>query len=355
LESALPIDIEEDCIWNVLSEMDYEIKSKIEIGNNSLNKWPITFNYGIKTGLTDAFLLTKSKKEELINDDKKNFEVIVPVLRGKDLDKYKIKYKDYYLLNIHNGVKEYQINPIDINDYPSIKEYLDSFGAKLFQRSDQGDTPYNLRNCAYLLEFKKEKIIYQEIVQQPSFAYDLGKEYFCLDTARIITGESLKYLLTILNSNLFFYSIKYFYGGGGLGNTGIRMKHTFIDKFPVPNPSKKTPFENLADYLIVLNDPNTPSIMEHASNEMISQQFEEVLNMMVYELYFEEHMKEKEIDVLQFVNFPDILKMQSFEEKQAAIQKIYYRLKEKDNPIRNRILVSESRSWIIKRINQSTH
>ena len=68
------------------------------------------------------------------------------------------------------------------------------------------------------------------------------------------------------------------------------------------------------------------------------------------------------IDVLQFINpegsgqaFPDITKMQSFEEKRAAIQKIYYWLKEKDNPIRNRILVSESRSWIIKRINQSTH
>jgi hypothetical protein len=77
--------------------------------------------------------------------------------------------------------------------------------------------------------------------------------------------------------------------------------------------------------------------------------------MIVFELYFEEHMKEKEIDVLQFVDFPDISKMQSFEEKRDTIQKIYYWLKEKDNPIRNRILVSESRSWIIKRINQSTH
>ena len=95
--------------------------------------------------------------------------------------------------------------------------------------------------------------------------------------------------------------------------------------------------------------------MEHASNEMISQQFEEVLNMMVYELYFEEHMKEKEIDVLQFIDFPEISKMQSFEEKRDAIQKIYYWLKEKDNPIRNRILVSNIRSNIISRINASTH
>ncbi|MEI6823894.1 MAG: hypothetical protein WCL51_18340, partial [Bacteroidota bacterium] len=62
-----------------------------------------------------------------------------------------------------------------------------------------------------------------------------------------------------------------------------------------------------------------------------------------------------EIDVLQFVDFPDISKLVTFEEKRDVIQQLYYWLKEKDNPIRNRILVSEGRSWIIKRINQSTH
>lgn len=36
---------------------------------------------------------------------------------------------------------------------------------------------------------------------------------------------------------------------------------------------------------------------------------------MACELYFEEHMKEQEIDVLQFINFPDISKMETFEEK----------------------------------------
>ncbi len=77
--------------------------------------------------------------------------------------------------------------------------------------------------------------------------------------------------------------------------------------------------------------------------------------MMVYELYFEEHMKENKIDVLQFVDFEDISQMESFEEKRDIIQREYYKLKEKDNPIRNRILVSNVRSSIISRINASTH
>jgi len=67
----LPIDIEEDNIWNVLSEQDYLIKAKIENGNKILGQWPITFNYGIKTGLTEAFLLTRKVKDKICNLDKK--------------------------------------------------------------------------------------------------------------------------------------------------------------------------------------------------------------------------------------------------------------------------------------------
>lgn len=354
VEKALPIDIEDDNIWNVLSEQDYLIKARIEKDNKILGDWPIAFNYGIKTGLTEAFLIKKKVKEELINLDKKNQEIIKPVLRGKDLDKYKIKFKDYYLINSHNGVREQNIAPVDIDNYPKIKEYLESFGNKLTNRSDQGNTPFNLRNCAYLLEFPKSKIIYQEIVQQPSFAFDKEGEFFCLDTARIITGEKLKFLLTVLNSNLFFYSVKNFYGGGGLGNTGIRMKHTFIDKYPVPEIENIQFFETLAEYLIYLNDPNQAPVLEKVSNEAVSQFLEDLANMMVYELYFEEEMKAKEIDVLQFVTekaFPDITQA---ENPKGIIQKVYYELQQKDNPIRNRILVASSRSETIARINAAT-
>ncbi|RLD54272.1 MAG: hypothetical protein DRJ01_18255 [Bacteroidetes bacterium] len=78
--------------------------------------------------------------------------------------------------------------------------------------------------------------------------------------------------------------------------------------------------------------------------------------MMVYELYFEEHMKENKIDVLQFIDFQDISQLETFEEKRDVIQREYYKLKEKDNPIRNRILLAPVHSPnIIKRINESTH
>lgn len=74
--------------------------------------------------------------------------------------------------------------------------------------------------------------MFQEIVRESQFMIDRQGVFFCNDTCRIITGEAIDYLLGILNSRLFFFSIKHFYGGGLLGANGVRMKHTFFELFP---------------------------------------------------------------------------------------------------------------------------
>jgi hypothetical protein len=119
----------------------------------------------------------------------------------------------------------------------------------------------------------------------------------------------------------------------------------------------KVKFETLADYLIFLNDDSKPPVNPYTDNASIATFFEDVVNMMVYELYFEEHMKQEEIDVLQFVtgkSFPALGK----DEKANAeiIGKVYKWLQEQENPIRNRVILSNIRSKdVIRRINSTTH
>lgn len=69
-------------------------------------------------------------------------------------------------------------------------------------------------------------------MQESQFFYDMDGRFICNDTCRIIVGKELSFLLGVLNSKLFFYAIKHFYGGGVLGEHGIRMKHTFFQNFP---------------------------------------------------------------------------------------------------------------------------
>ena len=223
--------------WVILSPIEQSIKRKIESVGTPLKDWDIQINYGIKTGFNDAFIINTEKRNEILDncsseeERTKTAELIRPILRGRDIKRYGYDWANLWLINTHNGIKG--VKPrIDINEYPAVKAHLDQYWDKISKRADKGDTPYNLRNCAYLDDFNQPKIIFQEIVQESQFLLDFDKHFFCNDTGRIIIGEHLYHLLGILNSELFFFAVKNFYGGGVLGEHGIRMKHTFFEKFP---------------------------------------------------------------------------------------------------------------------------
>ena len=230
--------------WVILSPIEQSIKRKIEAVGTPLKDWDINIYRGVLTGCNEAFIISTEKRNEILanckteDERKRTEELIRPILRGRDIKRYGYEWADLWLINTHNGVKE-RIPRIRIEDYPAVKAHLDQFWDKIKDRADQGDTPYNLRNCAYLEEFSKPKIIFQEIVQESQFTMDKYGQFICNDTGRIITGSDLYHILGIMNSSLFFFAIKRFYGGGNLGEHGVRMKHTFFEKFPCVKPCKE--------------------------------------------------------------------------------------------------------------------
>ena len=220
--------------WVILSDIEQRIKAKIEAIGTPLKDWDIQINYGIKTGFNDAFIIDGEKRAELIAQDPKSEEIIRPILRGRDIKRYGYEFADLYLINTHNGVKEKGIKRIDIDDYPAVKAYLDFFYQQLEKRQDKGDTPYNLRNCAYIEDFYKQKIMYSEIVREPQFYLDNKGEFFAEATTFIMTGSNLEYLYYLLHSKAITYFFKTFYAGGGLGGDGYRYKKVFLEKLPIP-------------------------------------------------------------------------------------------------------------------------
>ncbi len=144
-----------DDSWVILSEIEQNIKQKIESVGIPLKDWDIQINYGIKTGYNNAFVINTAKLDEILGncssdeESARTTEIIRPILRGRDIKRYGHDWSNLWLINTHNGVKE-QIPRINIEDYPAIKAHLDMFWEKIKKRADKGDTPYNLRNCAYL-------------------------------------------------------------------------------------------------------------------------------------------------------------------------------------------------------------
>ena len=154
-------------------------------------------------------------------------------MRGRDIKRYSYDWAGLWLINTHNGIKG-KIPRIDINDYPAIKAQLDQFWDKIKTRADQGDTPYNLRNCAYSDDFSQPKIMYPNMTKFIPFYYD-EKGFYQNDKSFMITGNHLAYLTAFLNSSLFKFC---FLDNFPELQGGTReLRKIFFDKIPVLNVS----------------------------------------------------------------------------------------------------------------------
>ena len=230
--------------WVILSEIEQRIKAKIEAIGTPLKEWNVNIYRGILTGYNDAFIINKAKKEEILancqsdEEREKTDELIRPILRGRDIKRYGYDFADLYLINTHNGVKEKGIKRIHIEDYPAVKAHLDLYYPQLEKRADQGDTPYNLRNCAYIEDFSKQKIVYPDISEKLNFQIVEGEIYFN-NTIYFITSETenLDYLLKFLNSNLIDWYYKTL--SVQLGEKAVRMFTIYVLNIPIPKNKDK--------------------------------------------------------------------------------------------------------------------
>lgn len=248
-DNFVEIQPKNDEVWSISSLAEQNIKSKVEKNGVPLKKWNIDINYGIKTGLNEAFIIDEITRKKLIIEDAKNADIIVPVLRGRDVKRYQIDYQNLYLINTHNGYKD--IPRVDLNQYPSIKRYLDQFEPQLSKRYDKGETSYNLRNCAYVEDFNSPNIFYPDISNKLSFVLSNNK-YSITNTGYFLRTDN-KYLLTILNSNLINYYYKTI--SAQLGSTGLRSFTIYIENIPVPkiNISNQLPFIEKSNSILKLN------------------------------------------------------------------------------------------------------
>ncbi len=153
-----------------------------------------------------------------------------PILRGRDIKRYGYNFADKWLINTHNGIKEKNIKSININDYPAIKRHLDQFYPQLEKRVDKGDTPYNLRNCAYMEDFYKQKIIYPNMTKFLPFVYDT-QDFFTNQKCFIITGKNVEFLTAFLNSSLFKYCFRDNFPE--LQGGTRELSKIFMDKIPI--------------------------------------------------------------------------------------------------------------------------
>ncbi|WP_025455402.1 type IIG restriction enzyme/methyltransferase [Helicobacter pylori] len=279
-----------------------DLRDKMESVGTPLKDWDIQINYGIKTGCNEAFIIPTEKRDAILNacktqEERERTEALIkPVLRGKDIKRYSYEWADLWVINTHNGYTsnlKSKIPPIDIEKTPATKAHLDSHYDAIATRCDQGDTPYHLRNCAYLEDFEKEKIVYPETSQGAYFIYE-NRGIFLEKTAFMIVSDAynLKLLTALLNSKLITFYFKNFCGGCILGKSGYQYNKHALEKIPIPKITPQN--QELADKIT----DGAKRILKTKEKDPKANtlELEKEIDALVYQLY---NLTDEEIKIIE--------------------------------------------------------
>ena len=233
--------------WIIQPKAHFNILQKMQKGT-ALKEMPISIYRGLLTGYNDAFFIDGATKDKLIAEDPKSAELIKPLLRGRDIQAWKAQWDELYLINPHNGVKEKNIAPINIDDYSAVKQHLEQFYEKLSKRIDKGVTPYNMRNCDYIEEFSKPKIMYPNMTSLFPFIYD-EEGFFGNDKTFMITAQddsiNLKFITAIFNSKL--CKLWIWYNCPELQGGTREIRKVYFENFRIPIDVDQQPLADLTD------------------------------------------------------------------------------------------------------------
>jgi hypothetical protein len=199
--------------WTLSNENEVKILERMKNKGIKLKEYSNGEIYrGLITGLTKVFIIDEKTKNQMIEEDQKNENLIKPFIIGDDIRRYQPSISSKYVILIPKGWTNEQ-SP-DAKDkwhwfkenFPAISRYLEPFAELAEKRLDKGDYWWELRACEYYPVFEKPKIIYPNICRESRFTFDEQKFY--LNNACYFIPIEDMYLLGLLNSKLIWLFLK---------------------------------------------------------------------------------------------------------------------------------------------------
>lgn len=313
-----------------------KIMNDIEAKSLKIDDIALEVASGIGTGGDKVFRIP----DQFAYDNNFENELLKPVLVGAEIDKYKINNTKHLLI--------YSYKKSNTNNKENIFRYLLQYKDKLSQKREtkKGTLPWwCLHWHRYPELFEEPKIILRQTSDSIRATFDTNG-YYCLDTINIFKinpniSISYKYALVLLNSKLNNFVYKNITQEEG--RTFAQVKPQNVRKLYIPKISvdDQKVFEVLCDYLMFLNDDNHADINPRVNNSALSHFFQQIADACVVELIYGEEMKEKKVNILDFVR----VEIRSFEgleyetQKARAIFDTHYQWSQPESEIRNRMKI----------------
>lgn len=288
--------------WVISSQQEKQLLTRINESFPSLQDYVNgEAYYGIKFGLTEAFLIDEKKKNMLIEEDPTSKELIGAIARGRDITRYGKPKKTELDSIVLAGFGSYKYLQ---SEYPAIYRHIVQFESKLKKRGqctgskETLDKPFtgqhhwleldNNPSEQYLNLYKQPKIMYQKFQVKPCFIFD-EQGLYCNDSMWIIPTDD-KVLLGILNSKMGWWLITKYCTQI---QNGCQLIWKYFGKIPIPeltNPILEESVELMIDYTSSLQSKLSKFITYIQSQFSIEKLPKKLKNW--HELEFGEFIKE---------------------------------------------------------------
>ena len=296
-----------DSGWSLTNKSEQLLLDKLKSKGIPLGKYVNGKIYrGILTGLNEAFIISKEKRDELIASDPQSMELIKPFLIGRDIKRYKYLCVNQYLIFTRRG--------INIDNYPAIKNHLEKYKSRLIPKPKNHIGKWNGRKTGnyawyeiqdtidYWSEFEKEKIIIPAITNSANYTYDT-ESYYSNDKTSIIPTQDF-YLIALLNSKLLDFFVKSIAStkSGGF----YEYKPMYVSQIPIRQINSEDTNEvkkhdkivSLVQQMLDLNK-RLSATRDPRSREQLQRRIDATdtqIDQLVYELY---NLTEEEIAVVE--------------------------------------------------------
>jgi len=231
------------------------MRHKIKEQGKTLAEMKSFIRLGLATGANEVFIISRAQAITFIEADPRNKEIIKPILRGREIDRYIEPKPTSFVILAKNGVNVRR-------DYPEIYRHLDSFGEKFKKRGAQGQNWWNLRACAFYDKFKFPKVVWIELTDRARFTYCDKDEMCLLNSAYFLIpteGISVKFLTGILNSKCLDFFFNNIAATSGMGTT--RWINAYVKQLPIPSATKtqQIQIEQLVEQIRAEKNKQPPS------------------------------------------------------------------------------------------------
>ena len=277
--------------------------------------------------------------------------LIKPLLKGEDVHRYdNIKTNRYVIFpyKLNNGkavlYSEKELSVLFPNGYSYLKECEDILRNREKGRFNIDGEWFQYGRKQGILSAEKEKLVAPDISMGGNFAYDVEGKFYQTTTiygyikkSEIL--ESYKFWMALLNSRLCWWFLTN--TGTTLANGFFRFKPDYIKPFPVPKdiPQKiEEAIVRVVDYIILIKSlPSNTVIDQYIDNEVIARQFENIIDALVYELYFSDEFKQANISFVDSVLRDFQIISVNTENVVHVILDTFTKLRNMDNDIRNNL------------------